>query len=170
KVMSELMREDANAAVLRLDGVVADPVLASAGPADVQATKRHYVAVNRWAGRALCASVRIRAVAPDCVGALRATARLFAFAGVDGLEVVDVAVGLVEIAVAVVVIATPNVELGQPGIGRCDTALCGDKLGPPGAGLIRQEPTDIASAHDAAAVVAAVGSLVEGNLDPVAYV
>ena len=34
-------------------------------------------------------------------------------AGVHDLEVVDVAVGLVEVAVAVVVVAVPHVELGQ---------------------------------------------------------
>ena len=52
-------------------------------------------------------------MAPDGVRALRAAARLLALAGVDRLEVVDVAVRLVEVAVAVVVVAIPDVELRQ---------------------------------------------------------
>ena len=55
-------------------------------------------------------------MAPDGVGALRAAAGLLALAGVHGLEVVDVAVGLVEVAVAVEVVAVPHVELGEVGV------------------------------------------------------
>ena len=53
----------------------------------------------------------VPAVAPDGVFARRAATRLLAFAGVDGLEVVDVAVRLVEVSVAVVVVAIPDVEI-----------------------------------------------------------
>ncbi len=59
---------------------------------------------------------RVPAVAPDGVGALRAAAGLLALAGVDDLEVVDVAVRLVEVAVAVGVVAIPDVELRQVGV------------------------------------------------------
>src|SRR3712207_7671113 len=47
---------------------------------------------------------------PDGVGAERAAADLLAHARVHRLEVVDVAVGLVELGVAVVVVAVPDVE------------------------------------------------------------
>ena len=53
------------------------------------------------------------AVRPDGVLALGAAAGLLALTGVHRLEVVDVAVGLVEVAVAVVVVPVPDVELGQ---------------------------------------------------------
>ena len=56
-------------------------------------------------------------MAPDGVRALGAAAGLLAFAGMDRLEVVDVAVRLVEVAVAVVVVAIPDVERGQEGVG-----------------------------------------------------
>ncbi len=55
-------------------------------------------------------------MAPDGVGALRAAAGLFAFTGVDGLEVIDVTIGFVEVAVAVVVVAIPDIELAQVGV------------------------------------------------------
>ena len=53
---------------------------------------------------------------PDGVLALRAAAGLLALTGVDRLEVVDVAVGLVEVAVAVVVVAVDLVELREVGL------------------------------------------------------
>ena len=53
---------------------------------------------------------------PDGVLALGAAAGLLALTGVDRLEVVDVAVGLVEVAVAVVVVAVDLVELREVGL------------------------------------------------------
>ena len=55
-------------------------------------------------------------MAPERVGALRAAAGLLALTGVDRLEVVDVAVRLVEVAVAVGVVAVPDVELREVGL------------------------------------------------------
>ncbi len=103
EVVAELVREDAEAAVLRLGGVVADP---DAGVADLGAAGL-VVARTR---RADAVGVGVPAVRPDRVGALGAAAGLLALTGVDGLEVVDVAVGLVEVAVAVVVVAVDLVE------------------------------------------------------------
>ena len=49
-------------------------------------------------------------MAPDGIRALvRITSRLVA-AGMDDLEVVDVAIGLIEVAVAIIVVAIPLVE------------------------------------------------------------
>ena len=50
-------------------------------------------------------------MAPDRVGALVRVARSLVATGMDDLEVVDEAVGLVEVAVAVEVVAIPDVEL-----------------------------------------------------------
>ena len=102
--MAELVREDAEAAVLGLGRVVADP---DAGVTDLDATEL----VARGAGLAGVGGVGVPAVRPDGVGALGAAAGLLALTGVDRLEVVDVAVGLVEVAVAVVVVAVDLVEL-----------------------------------------------------------
>jgi hypothetical protein len=55
-------------------------------------------------------------MAPDGVAALGPAAGLLTFAGVDRLEVIDVAVGLVEVAVAIEVVAVPDVELSQIGV------------------------------------------------------
>ncbi len=104
--MAELVGEDADAAVLGLDGVVADPVVAAA---DRHAAERVRPAPST-SGPCAPGSVGIRAVAPDGVGALGTAAGLLALAGMHRLEVVDVAVRLVEVAVAVVVVAIPDVE------------------------------------------------------------
>ena len=85
EVVAVLVVEDAPAAVLRLDRVVADP---DAGVADLGAADR--VVRPGRSGRGRCEGVP--AVAPDGVLTLdRVTVGLVA-AGVDDLEVVDVAV------------------------------------------------------------------------------
>ena len=114
----ELMREDADAAVLRLDGVVADPVVAAADADAAEVMRAGAVG----AGARL---VGVPAMAPDGVGSLRAAAGLLALASVDGLEVVNVAIRLVEVAVAVVVVAVPDVVLRQVGVEGCDAARVG---------------------------------------------
>jgi hypothetical protein len=72
--MAELVREDADAAVLRLDGaVVTDPVLAAgrtgSRAADAQASEGNDRAVDRGAAASREAGVGARAMAPDGVGA-----------------------------------------------------------------------------------------------------
>ena len=103
---------------------------------------------------------------PDRVRALHAAAGLFALAGVDDLEVVDVAVGLVEVAVVVVVVAVPDVEGVELGLhfrrGLARRQLVG---GPDGDGVADQGPhgrTDVAAAG-----VGAVARLVVAHGDPV---
>ena len=102
----ELVCEHANAAVLRLDGVVADPACCCRR----SGCRRIRNAADDLGPTAPDAAVGVRAVAPDGVGALGAAAGLLALAGVDRLEVVDVAVRLVEVAVVVEVVAVPDVE------------------------------------------------------------
>ena len=101
EVVAVLVREDAEAAVLRLDRVVADP---QAGVADLGAA-------DRVVRRALAGVLEgVPAVRPDRVLALLRVAVGLVATGVHDLEVVDVAVRLVEVAVAVVVVAVPLVE------------------------------------------------------------
>ena len=64
EVVAVLVREDAEAAVLRLDGVVADP---DAGVADLGAAGL----VVAGTGRARVGAVRVPAVGPERVLALR---------------------------------------------------------------------------------------------------
>ena len=78
--------------------------------ADLRAAEQDLGAVRPWDRWGRSRSVDVPAVRPDRVGG---GAGLLALAGVDRLEVVDVAVGLVEVAVAVVVVAVPHVELGE---------------------------------------------------------
>jgi hypothetical protein len=55
-------------------------------------------------------------MAPDGIGTLGAATGLLTFASMDGLEVVDIAIGLVEVAVAIIVVAIPDIEFRQVGI------------------------------------------------------
>ena len=112
--MPVLVREDPEAAVLRLDRVVADPdadrmVGDPAGQAARGATGTD-VDARKTAGAAAL-DRRIPAVAPDRVSALMWVTRSLVAAGVDDLEVVDEPVRLVEVAVPVEVVAVPDVEL-----------------------------------------------------------
>jgi len=78
-------------------------------------------------------------VGPDGIRALRAAASLFALAGVNRLEVVDVAVRLVEDAVVVVVVAVGLVELREVGLD-LRRGLAGRDLGvEPGCGTVLDE-------------------------------
>ena len=109
--MAELVGEHAESAVLGLGRVVEDPV---AGVADLDAAGQ--VARVRGRRHAVRARGEVRveggtaAVRPDRP---RGRAGLLAGTGVDRLEVVDVAVGLVEVAVVVDVVAVPLVEPGE---------------------------------------------------------
>ena len=107
--MGELVREHAEAAILRLDGVVAEP---EAGVADLGAAEQDVLAADSRTGLAEVERVDVPAVGPDGVRALCATTGILALTGVDRLEVVDVAIGLVEVAIGVEV-AIPDVELGK---------------------------------------------------------
>jgi hypothetical protein len=108
-------------------------------------------------------------VRPDGVlTLLRVTVGLVA-AGVHDLEVVDVAVGLVEVAVAVEVVAVPLVERLQVGGDVGHGAAGCDLLGVPLVQrVLQQEPgvaADGAGARET--VAAAVARLVERHLHPV---
>src|SRR5215207_6612862 len=105
-------------------------------------------------------------MAPDGVLAERAATRLLALSGMHRLEVVDVAVGLVEVAVLVVIVAIPDVELRKIGIDLGGRPAGVDLRLPPGVGLVDQEAADVACTDDAAAVVAAVGRRVVRYGDP----
>ncbi len=103
EVVAVLVEEDAASAVFRLHRVVADP---KARAGDLGAAEQ----VVRRAGEALLVLERIGAVRPDRVLALdRVTVGLVA-ARVHDLEVIEIAVRLVEVAVVVVVVAVPLVE------------------------------------------------------------
>src|SRR6185436_20580369 len=158
EVVRELVREHANAAVLRLDRVVADP---DAGAADLDAAE---LVVARAGGSDQVVE-RIPAMRPDRVGALRAAAGLLADAGVDRLEVVDIAVRLVEVAVTVVVVPIPDVELLQVLVDLRRRLARSDLPVVPGRERITDERPD-GRADVAPAQVRAVAGLVERDLDP----
>ena len=104
QVVGVLVGEHAHATVLRLDRVVGDP---QAGVADLGAAVR-------VARRALAGVLEgLPAVRPDGVLALDRVAVGLVAARVHDLEVVDVAVGLVEVAVVVEVVAVPLVVGGR---------------------------------------------------------
>ena len=158
EVVAELVREHAEAAVLRLDRVVADP---EARVADLRAAE---LGVGGTGG-AVVGRVHVPAVRPDRVLALRAAAGVLALAGVHRLEVVEVAVGLVEVAVVVVVVAVPHVERRELGLDGL-VALAGRLLGVvPGVAGVLDELPGAAVVLDA---VVAVGRGVAGHLHPVA--
>ncbi len=161
EVVAELVREHADAAVLRLDRVVAHPVAAAADPETA-------AAVVGGTGDADVGVERVPAVAPDGVRALRAAARFLALTGVDRLEVVDVAVRLVEVPVAVVVVAIPHVELRQVVVDLLRRAPGRDLAVVPGGQRVAHEQPR-ARADDAAAVVGAVVGLVERHPHPVGH-
>src|SRR4029079_650304 len=104
EVVRELVREHADATVLLADRVAADP---DARATNLDATE---LVVARAGGSDQVVE-RIPAMRPNRVGALPAAARLLAYTGVDRLEVVDIAVRLVEVPVTVVVVPIPDVEL-----------------------------------------------------------
>lgn len=106
EVVGELVGEDTQPAVLRLGRVVTDP--------DARVAERHTAELVAVGPRPpQVGGVGVPAVAPDGVLALGAVAGLLPFAGVDRLEVVDVAVRLVEVAVTVVVVPVPDVVVGE---------------------------------------------------------
>ena len=100
---------------------------------------------------------------PDRVLALCATAGVLALTGMDGLEVVDVAVGLVEFAVVVEVVAIPDVELGEVGVDLAAFDPSRDCVGVPGVARVLDELPGAAEVLDG---VVAVGRGVARDLDP----
>ncbi len=172
------MGEHAQAAVLGLDGVVVHPdpgrvvrhldvragLVGDATHADLDATD----------GRAALGSgaegldLGVPAVAPDGVVAVDRVAVGGVLAGVDDLEVVDVAVRLLEVAVAVEVVAVELVERPEVPAHLPEgpvVAVVGHlRVDPVGQRVTDQEP-GVAARH-ATAVVAAVAGLVEGDLHP----
>ncbi len=167
EVVAELVREDAEAAVLRLHRVVADPdarrVVRDQRARDEPAAGADVDPCDPAGAAGL--EVRERPVAPDRVRALLRIARGLVAAGVDDLEVVDEAVRLVEVAVPVDVVAVLLVERLQvrddlrhllPGVELL--------LHPHGKGVAHERARR--RADDAAAVVAAVERLVERHLHP----
>ncbi len=159
EVVAVLVGEDAQAAVLGLCGVVADP---DAGVADLGAAG---LVVGR-AGRAGVGAVGVPAVRPDGVGALDAAARGLVLTGVHDLEVIDVAVGLVEVAVVVEVVAVPLVVLGEIGLDLLGRTALGLLVGGPGVHAVLDHVPGV-GAVGRTAVVRAVAGLVVRDLDPV---
>ncbi len=176
--MAELVGEDAQAAVLRLDGVVTDPdaggvVRDRVGRVRALA-EAAAVGADVHTGQATGAAgleVGVPAVAPDGVGAVgRVTGRLVA-ARVDDLEVVDEAVGLVEVAVPVDVVAVLLVEGPQVRLDlRHLLARLQLLVHPDGQRVAHQRLGRGAGghrrSHRVAAVTAAVEGLVVGHLHP----
>src|SRR5512142_917789 len=123
--MAELMREHTYATVLRLNRVVADPVT---GTTHRGASQR----IEGWARTGRRIVIGIPAMTPDGVLALCTTTRLFAVAGMDDLEVIDITIGFVEVAIPVIVIAIPDIELAQVGIDFSGSLASGDLAVIPG--------------------------------------
>ncbi|KDN84967.1 hypothetical protein KCH_34940 [Kitasatospora cheerisanensis KCTC 2395] len=159
QVVAVLVGEHAQAAVLRLHGVVADP---QAGGADRGAAQ---LVVVR-AGLARLVGVHVRAVRPQRVVALDAAAGGLVLTGVDDLEVVQVAVRLVEVAVAVEVVTVPLVVLRQVGLDLGVGAALGLLVGDPGVDAVADQVLRV-GADVLAAVVRAVAGLVPRHPHPV---
>src|SRR5687767_2246238 len=106
--MSKLMCKDTHAAILRLDGVIADPIVT---PANLHAAKF----VEGGTGQSNIGKECIPAVAPDGIRALCTTTSFLTFTGMDRLEVINVAIRLIKVAIAVIIIAIPHIELCQIG-------------------------------------------------------
>ena len=158
EVVAELVREHADAAVLRLDGVLADPVVAVS---DLDAAEL----VEARAGRAEVGGVRVPAVAPDGGVAEHATAGLVALASVERLEGVDVAVRLVEVAIGVVVVAVPDVEAAQVRVDLSGGLAGRDLRVVPAVDRVDEEGPDVGSAE---VIVIAGGVAWHG--DPIGHV
>jgi hypothetical protein len=153
--VAELVAEHADAAVFGLGGVVADP---------------HAAVAQRGAGlrvvvRSGLVGDGVGTVRPDGVGALGTAAGLLALTGVDDLDVVDVAVGLVEVAVAVVVVAVLLVELGQVLLDLVGALTGGDLVVVPGLHTVLDE----GRVALVLVTVVAVARLVVGHRDPVLH-
>lgn len=170
EIVRVLVREDAEASVLGLDGVVADP---DAGRvARDRHAARHAAATGvdaREAARSTGLNGRVPAVAPDRVGAVIWVTGGLVAARVDDLEVVDEPVRLLEVAIAVEVVPVPLVERLEIVRGLRNRLARGQlALDPERHGVADQEPGVVAD--DAVAEVAAVASLVERHLDPAVHV
>jgi hypothetical protein len=162
EVVRVLVREHGHAAVLRLHRVVGDP---DAGIADLRAA----VLVLRRADLAGLVEIRLAAMRPDRVLALGRVAVGLVATGVDDLEVIDVAVGLVEVAVVVEVVAVPLIEglhvLGDLRVGAALGVLVVNPRREAVADQVLAVRADDQRAREA--VAAAVAGLVVGHLHPV---
>ena len=159
--MGVLVGEHGHAAVLRLDRVVGHP---QAGVADLGAAV--LVFAGPTAGRF---EERLRAVRPDGVLALERVAVGLVAAGVNDLEVVDVAVGLVESPSPSKSLRSHwSKDLTSVGDLRVGAALgCWSSIHAfeAVADQVLAVPADDARTREA--VAAAVAGLVVGHLDPV---
>ena len=110
-------------------------------------------------------------VAPDRVLALDRVAVGLVAAGVDDLEVVHVAVGLVEVAVTVEVVAVPLVEGRELGLDLLRRAAGSDLVVVPLVGSVTKELPGVGADGVIArvAVGTAVAGLVVAHLDPVGH-
>jgi len=106
QVVAIFVGEYTHPAVLRLDGVFADPV---AAVANLDAA----IQVERGAGAPNIAGEGIPAMAPDGPVVAGGRAGFVANPGMYRLEGIDVTIWFVEVAVAIVIIAIPYVELAQ---------------------------------------------------------
>ncbi len=105
-------------------------------------------------------------MAPDCILSLRAAARLFAYTGVHDLEVVDVAIRLIEVAIAIPVIAVPHVELAQVVVDFAAAhSACSCGVIPGVRAILHKIPDR--GADNIAAEVRTIASFIERNLDPI---
>ncbi len=108
-------------------------------------------------------------MAPDGISALGTAAGFFTLAGMNSLEVIDIAVGLVEVPIAIIIVAIPDIKLGQVSIdlGRCFT---GSDLGVvPGIQRVAYEHPGVGT-DDIAAVIRAVSGFIVWNLHPIGYI
>src|SRR5690242_8384341 len=101
--MPELVGEHTYTAVLRLDGIVANPEIGGADADTTEGMRTDTIGTVRT-------EVGIPAMAPNSIRTLGAATGLFAFTCMDGLEVIDVPIGLIEVTIAISVIAIPDVE------------------------------------------------------------
>ena len=168
EVVRVLVREDAEAAVLGLDRVVADPDVSRVVRETTRETARGAAATGvdaRVAVRAAAGDRGVPAVRPDRVRALMRVAGSLVATSVDDLEVVDEAVGLGEVSVAVRVVAVGDVERLEIRLDRRHRDAGVElTLDPDRHRVADQEPGVVAD--DPAAEIAAVAGLVERHLDP----
>src|SRR5215211_3867198 len=104
--MAIFMGEYTHAAILRLDGVLANPVVALT---DLNAAKL----VKVWTSDPNITIARIPAMAPDSLSTQRAAASFFALSRMHRLEGIDVTIGLIEITITIIVITITGVERAQ---------------------------------------------------------
>src|SRR5690242_17948553 len=101
--MSKLMGKYTHAAVLRLHGVIPDPVTGITNLHTAQGIVSGPIKPD-------IVIVGIPAMAPDRVGALCTTTGFLSFPGMDSLEMINITIGLIKIPIAIVVITIPYIK------------------------------------------------------------